>query len=216
MVNVESTPDSELDLQVTPDSESLETSQTSQGAEGENEDSKLSLEQDEPKADKLSSAEENAQRQVDHWLLEVTSGRKKLEDAPGWVQKRMAPHLDGTATDTAEIVRKELEKQQEDAEFKSLQASIPQLTPSQAQELQERYKILRPAGKVAALKASLEAMGLNSKLKEAEQRGIAKGKVSLPRSGQPAVRKSEPTVEGVPVSVIQSKKAWKDLLASQQ
>lgn len=216
MVNVESTPDSELDLQVTPDSESLETSQTSQGAEGENEDSKLNLETDEPKADKLSSAEENAQRQVDHWLLEVTSGRKKLEDAPGWVQKRMTPHLDGTTTDTAEIVRKELERQQEDAEFKSLQASIPQLTAAQAQELQERYKTLRPAGKVAALKASLEAMGLNSKLKEAEQRGIAKGKVSLPRSGQPAVKKSEPTVDGVPVSVIQNNKAWRDLLASQQ
>lgn len=206
----ETTLDSELEL-VTTDSESIDSPQTTDG-EGEAEDSQLNLETDESKADNASSAEQNAQRQVDHWLSEVSSGKKKLEDAPGWVQKRMSPILEGKTPNLEEAVQNALAKEREDETFKELQAQIPALTAEQAKELQERYKTLRPAGKVAALKASLDAMGLNSKLKEAEQRGIAKGRVSLPRSGQPSVKKSEPMIDGVSQSTIQDNKAWNQLM----
>lgn len=210
MLNEENTKDSELDLQVTTDGESLESSQTTDG-EGENGDSSLILE-DEPKVEKLSPAEENAQRQVDHWLLEVTAGRKKFEDAPTWVQKRMSPKLEATQ-DIESVVQNALAKEREDQEFKELQSSIPALTEAQAKELQERYRLLKPAGKVVALRNALDAMGLSSKLKEAEQRGIAKGKVSLPRSGQPSVKKSEPVIEGtnIPLNVVQDNKAFRKL-----
>lgn len=216
MVNEESTLDSELDLQVTPDSESLETSQTTPEGEGEIEDSQLNLETDEPKADKATLAEQNAQRQVDHWLSEVSSGRKKFEDAPQWVQKRMSPALEGKTPNLEQAVQSALAKEREEESFKELQSQIPALTAEQAKELQERYKILRPAGKVAALKASLDAMGLGSKLKEAEQRGVAKGRVSLPKSGQPSVKKSEQTIDGVPTSVITNNAAWNKMVKDRQ
>ena len=210
MVNEESTLDSELQLEVTPDSESLETSQGSSNAEGEIEDSQLNLETDEPKADKANLVEENAKKQVEHWLVEVTAGRKSIEDAPGWVQKRMTAKLEAEPQKISvqDEVQKSLEAERETAEFKSIQDSIPQLTATQAKELQERFKQLRPAGKVIALRTALEAMGLSSKSKEAEQRRIAKGNMSLPRSGQSSVRKSEQTVDGVPLSTITSDAEW--------
>jgi len=217
MLNEESTQDSELHLEVTPDSESLESSQTTLDGEGEIEDARLNLDsENEQKADKQTLADENAKRQVDHWQQEVNAGRKDLKDAPAWVQKRIAALKEGSEAqnDTEQVVRRVLEKEREDAEFKDLQGQIPALTAAQAKELQERYKVLRPAGKVAALKACLDAMGLSQKLKEAEQRGIAKGKMSLPKSGQPSVKRSESTVAGVPVSTIQNNAAWENFVKS--
>jgi hypothetical protein len=214
MLNDDSTQNSELDLKVTADSESLDSSQTSQGTEGENEDSQLNLEEGQSKVDKLSTAETQGNKQADHWLAEVRSGRKQLEDAPDWVQKKILPDLEGSTSDPKELVRQVLEEERQDAQFKDLQATIPELTSTQANELKERYKLLRPAGKYAALKASLDAMGINSQLQEAEQRGIAKGKVSFPSSGQPSVKNSESTIAGVPVSVIKSNAAFDKFIKS--
>lgn len=216
MLNDENTQDSEsLELEITADSESLESSQTTDDGEGEIGDSSLNLETSEPKVDKLTPAEENAQRQVDHWLLEVSSGRKKFEDAPGWVQKRMSPALEGKTPDIEQVVQSALEKERENQRFKELQATIPALTPSEAKELQERFNLLRPAGKVVALQNALDAMGLGSRLKQAEQRGIAKGRMSLPRSGQPSVKKSEQSIDGVPLKVITNDAEWNKMVKSQ-
>lgn len=211
MLNEADTEDGKLELQVTPSGESLESSQTTDG-EGENGDSSLNLEIEEPKVEKLSTAEENAERQVEHWLLEVSSGKKKLEEAPTWVQKRMASRLEGKTPDIEQAVQNALAKEREDQTFKELQAQIPALTEDQAKELQERFKSLRPAGKVVALQNALDAMGLSSKLKDAEMRGIAKGKVSLPRSGQPSVKKSEQSIDGIPLSTISDNAAWNKMM----
>ena len=205
----------ELHLEVTAEGESVDDTQTTENGEGES-DTVVNLETDDKKVEKLSPAEEQARKQVETWFEHVTSGAKKLEDAPTWVQKKLNARLEQSGPSTEEIVRKALAEQQEDAEFKALQAEIPSLTPAQAKELQDRYKSLRPAGKVVALKTSLEAMGLNSKLKEAEQRGIAKGKMSLPRSGQPSVRKSEEMIDGVPMSTITNNKSWNQLMKNRQ
>lgn len=212
MVN-DTTLDSELDLQVTDDSESVETSQDSQDAEGEIEGSKLNLETSESKVDKLSTAEENAVKQVEHWMLEVTSGRKALEDAPAWVQKRMLPKLEGAQVKEEDIVLKVSKQIQEDADFNAEKATLPTMTPGQAEEFKRRYAELRPAGRLAAIRAVKDAMGLSSKVKEAEQRGIAKGRMSLPRSGQPSVKKSEQTIAGVPVSTITNDAEWRKMLS---
>lgn len=215
MVNEESTLDSELGLQVTDNSESLETSQDSGNTEGEIEGSKLNLETSESKVDKLSPAEENAIRQVEHWMLEVTSGRKTVEDAPTWVQKRLTAKLEATQTVSEdEIVQKVSKQVQENAEFDAEKASLPAMTPEQAEEFKKQYAILRPAGRLAALRAVKAMMGFGSKVKEAEQRGIAKGKTSLPRSGQPSVKKPENAIDGVPTSVITNDKEWKKMLKS--
>ncbi len=207
----------ELQLEVTPQDESVDDTQTTPGGEGES-DAVLDLETVERKVDKLTPAEEQAKLQEDAWMLKVTSGKASVEDAPKWLQARLNAKLEATgkAPETEEVVRKVLEKEREDAEFKELQAQIPTLTAKQAAELTERYKTLRPAGKVAALRATLDAMGLSQKLKDAEARGLAKGKMSLPRSGQPSVKKSEQLVGGVPADVIADDKKWNEMIRQGQ
>lgn len=214
MSNAQDTDADELQLEVTAEAESAVDSQNSQEAEGEH-DAVINLEKDDQKVDKLSPAQEQAQRQEEAWLLKVTSGKANVEDAPKWLQARLNSKLEATdeTPDIEAVVQRSLAKEREDAEFKDLQSQIPALTQSQADELQERYKALRPAGRVAALRATLDAMGLSSKLKEAEARGIAKGKMSLPRSGQPAVKKSDNLIGGVPEDVINDDKKWAEYVA---
>lgn len=202
----------ELDLEVITEDESAEDTQYIQEDEGESEE--LNLETEEAQVDKLSPAEENARKQEEAWLNKVISGNAAVEDAPKWLQGRLNKRLDAVekAPDTEEVVRKVLEKEREDAEFQERKSQIPKLTPAQAKEFTERYNQLRPAGKLAALNTVIELMGLSQKMREAEQRGIAKGRMSLPRSGQPAVRKSDQVVGGVPMDVIQDDKKWNEMI----
>ena len=210
----------ELDLIVddaTAKDESVDDTQdTLLEGEGES-DTVLDLEKEsEQTVDKLSPAEEQAQRQEDAWMLKVTSGKAKVEDAPSWLQGRLNNKLDVVAKtpDTEAVIRKVLDKERSDATFKELQSTIPKLTTAQANELKERYKALRPAGKVAALQASLDAMGLSQDLSESEERRIAKGNMSLPRSGQPSVRNSvQPkSIGGVPADTITDDAKWNEMI----
>lgn len=203
----------ELELQVIEDGESVVDPQATPDGEGEV-TTVLDLEVSEPKADKLTPAQEQAERQVEAWLQKVTSGAAKIEDAPGWVQKRLntALELEAKQPEIEEVVRKTLERERANAEFKELQAQIPPLTPAQASELKERFNALKSPGKEAlVLRTLLDAMGLSQKVKEAEQRGIAKGRLSLPPSGQPAGRKAEQRIiGGVPEDVINDDKKWNE------
>ena len=207
------TADDELQLEVIPEAESDVDTQTSENAEGESADVSVNL-QDNAKVDKLSPAEENAKRQEETWLNKVISGKSKVEEAPQWLQSRLNARLEATAElpKTEDVVKQLLQKERKTQEFNDLQRQIPPLTKEQAKELTDRYNQLKGADNVAALKTVLDAMGLSQKLKEAEQRGMAKGRISLPRSGQPAVRKSEQTVGNVPLDVIHDEKKWNQMI----
>lgn len=204
----------ELQLEVIPDSESADGPQDTQG-EGEAEE-QVQLEIDGPQADKLSPAEENAKRQEEVWLNKVISGKAQVEDAPKWLHGKLNARLDTAAKvpETEEVVRKVLEKEREAQEFKDIQGQIPKLTPAQAKELQDKFAELKPLGKAKALRTALDLMGLSSKVKEAEMRGVAKGRMSLPQSGQPQVRKSTQAVGGVPLDVIHDDKKWNEMIRS--
>lgn len=197
--------DGELDLKVTTEDESVDDTQDT-GDNGEGESGTVL--EDEQQVEKLSPAEENRKKQLEVWSANVASGAKKLEDAPSWVQKELTKPSAVSGDELELKIAKVLAKQQEDLEFKELQSKIPALSPVQAQELRERYRALNGAGKVAALRAAMDAMGLSEKVKEAEERGIAKGRMSLPKSGQPVVRKSEQSVAGVPLNVITNNAEW--------
>ena len=214
MPNGQDTTEDELQLEVISETESAEDTQATENGEGESEtEVELNLETDESKVDKLSPAEENAKRQEEAWLGKVTSGKANVEDAPGWLQKRLNARLEATdkVPETEEVVKKVLTQEREAAEFKAEQASIPKLTALQAQELKSKFAELKPLGNVKALRLAKELLGLSSKVKEAEERGIAKGRMSLPRSGQPSVKKSG-QVGGVPLDVIHDEKKWNDLV----
>ena len=207
--------DDELDIPVIPDAESGVDAQLTGEGEGESTDSSVDLEEKDAKVDsKPSPAEENARRQEEAWLSKVVEGKSKVEDAPAWLQKRLNARLDNVkeAPKTEDVVKQILEKERKSLEFKDLQKQIPPLTKEQAAELKERYSQLKGADNVAALRTVLDAMGLSKKLKEAEARGVAKGKIALPRSGQPAVRKSEQAVGNVPLDVIHDEKKWRQMI----
>lgn len=203
----------ELQLEVTSEAETVEDTQDTNG-EGESEDTQVQLETGESEVDKLTPAEENAKRQEEAWLSKVISGKAQVEDAPKWLHGRLEARLEATnkVPETEEVVKQVLEREKEAQEFKSLQGQIPKLTAAQAKELQDRFNALKPAGKVVALKAALDAMGLSQKIKEAEQRGVAKGRMSLPQSGQPPVRKPEKVVGGVPLDIVHDDRKWNEMI----
>lgn len=215
MPNDQDTEADELQIEVIAEDKSVEDTQTTENSEGESEDTKVNLETETPKVDKPSPAVEQAQRQEDAWASKILAGKGKVEDAPQWLQKRLNTRLEamGEAPQTEEVIEKILAKKEEDREFKALEATIPPLTKSQAEELTKRYNSLKSSGKVVALQATLDAMGLSHKIKEAEQRGVAKGRTSLPKPGQSVVRKSEQAnVGGVPMNIIQSEKEWNEMI----
>lgn len=215
MPNQDQVSDELGDIQVIEDTESaVDDNVTEEKENSEQSSQELHLEEDATTDSKLSPAEISAKQQEDSWLAKVIAGKSTVEQAPKWLQSKINSRLEviGNAPKTEEIVKQALEKERKVQEFKDLQKQIPPLTPTQAKELKQRYSQLKGADNVAALKTVLEAMGLTPKPKEIEAREIAKGKITLPRSGQPAVRKSETKVGNVPLDVIQDEKKWKQFI----
>ncbi len=214
MFNGQDTEGNELNLDVIPEAESDENTQDSGNTEGEFTEETLQLETEVEKVDKLSPQEANAKAQEEAWLTKVTSGKADVEDAPTWLQKRLNARLKATnnVPETEEVVKKVLAQEREAQEFKDLQKQIPRLTADQAKQLNDKFAEYKPLGNVKALATALEILGLSSKMKEAEARGIAKGRVSFPASGQSSVRKSSQSVGGVPLDTIHSDKAWNEMI----
>jgi hypothetical protein len=218
MPNAQDTEGDELHLEVIPEAESDVDRQTTSDGEGGDVETTVKLEEDDgPAAKKPTPNEESAKRQEESWLANVIAGKKKVEDAPKWLQPKISSRLEtiGNAPKTEEIVKQAIAKERKSLEFKDLQKQIPPLTREQAKELTDRYNALKGADNVSALRTVLDAMGLSQKIKEAEARGVAKGKISLPRSGQPAVRKQESElVGGVPKDVIHDEQKWRKMIQS--
>jgi hypothetical protein len=214
----EDTTGDELQLEVIPDTEPSADTQTTVTGEEESEEVQANLETEEPKVDKATPAEENAKRQEEAWLGKVVSGKAEVEDAPKWLQGRLNTRLEtiNKIPETEEVVKKVLTQEREAQEFTDLQKQIPKLTPLQARELQDRFAELKPLGKSKALRTALDLMGLSQKIKDAETRGVAKGRMSLPKSGQPSVRKSDQVVGGVPLEVINDDKQWNEMIRKGQ
>jgi len=213
MFNEQATDGNELQLEVIPEAESDGNTQDSGDAEGELTE-EIRLETGEKEV-KLSPQEENAKRQEDVWLNKVISGKAQVEEAPSWLQKRLTARLEATGQvpETAEVVKKILTQEREAQEFQDLQKQIPPLTAGQAKELQEKFAKYKPLGNTEALRTALDLMGLSSKVKEAEARGIAKGRLTFPKSGQPSVKRSgQATAGGVPLDVIQDDKKWSEMI----
>jgi hypothetical protein len=206
----------ELQLEVIPDSESTVDNDDTQ--EGEQSSQELNLEKDSTADSKLSPAEKSAKEQEDSWLAKVIAGKSKVDEAPQWLQSKLNARMEvlSAPKQTEDIVKQALANERKAQEFSDLQKQIPPLSKAQAEELKSRYNQLKGADNVVALKTVLDAMGLSPKLKEAEARSIAKGKIALPRSGQPAVRKSDTLVGGVPKSVIHNEKEWNKMIRSGQ
>lgn len=204
----------ELHLEVIPETESDEDTQATESFDGEGESKEeLNLATDE-KGSKPTPAEENAKRQEEAWLNKVISGKANVEDAPKWLHGRLNARLEATTKvpDTEEVVKKVLNQERENAEYKALQQQIPPLTERQATELREKVARFKPLGKTEALRTAMDLMGLSDKIREAEARGVAKGRTSIPVSGFPSVKKSGKVVGGVPLEVVLDDRAWNQMI----
>lgn len=203
----------ELDIQVTPETESADDTQNSGSAESESTE-ELNLETETVETDKVTPQEANAKAQEEAWLGKIIAGKVEVEDAPNWLQKRLTNRLEATSKtpETEEVVKKVLAQEREAQEFKTLQKQIPPLSSAQAKELTARFAELKPLGNVKALETALKLMGLDSKVREAEARGIAKGRVSFPASGLSSVRKAGEIKGGVPVDIINDDKKWNEMI----
>ena len=115
----------ELQLEVIPEAESNTGSQDTNG-EGETETVIL----DDTQSNKLTPAQENAKRQEETYLNRI-SGEEinpktdlpyEIEDAPKWLQPKLMEHFNavGKVPETEEVVKKVLEQERENAQFKEI------------------------------------------------------------------------------------------------
>ena len=218
MPNQQDTETDKLQLEVIAEDESEIDAQNTDG-EGESSDTSVNLNDNATAEKKLSPAEESAKKQEDSWLAKVIAGKSKVEEAPQWLQSKLNARLEviSAPQQTEEIVKQAMANERKAQEFQARQKQIPPLTKAQAKEFTDRFNQLKGADSLAALNTVIDAMGLSSKLKEAEARGIAKGKVSLPRSGQSAVRKSESEIiGGVSKDIIHDEKKWNKMIREGQ
>lgn len=211
MPNVQDIEVDELDL-VIDENESVEDTQHTDG-EGESEDAELNL-NDDTQVDKLTPAQQNAKRQEEAWLNKVVTGAAEVSEAPKWLHNRLNTRLETLeeAPQTEDVVRKVLNQELQAQEFKTLQSQIPKLSSLQAKELQDRFSELKPLGNVKALRTALDLMGLSQKVTDAEKRGIAKGRQSLPKSGHPSIKESSKAVGGVPMDIVSDNAKWNDMI----
>lgn len=140
----------------------------------------------------MTPAEKSAQDQENRWYADIIAGKRSIEDLKAanlaWLVPRVEKRLGALekTPDIEEIVTKKLQEQQEEAEFKKLQSSIPKLSKPSADALKREYVDMVKAGanRVTALKAALRLTGINSEKTESAPlppvgKTSAKGKLDM-------------------------------------
>lgn len=199
MIDEKNTVDSELNL-TTDDNESQAVDADTTSEQVEQVESSIDLEKEEVNtteqstANATAKAEIEAQKQEDAWYANILSGKKSLDDLKTmpWLFTRVQSRLNAVqkTPDIERIVEQKLKEKEEDMKFNNLQSQLPKMSNEQASKLKELYSKYRPLGKFTALETAVNLLGLSTKIQEAEKRGIAKARMSLP-SNSGTVKKAE-------------------------
>lgn len=173
---------------------------------------KIIEEEEIKQTEKLTPAEISAKQQEDAWYGKIISGKSDIDKAPKWLQTRLGKRLkiSEKTDDIEKLVEQKFVEQTENQKFDELKRQIPKLTLEQAETLKTKYRELRPLGKYKALSTSLELMGIDKKFQEAEARGVAKARMSLPPSGQTASKSKESLID-----IARDEKKWQEFVKSQ-
>jgi hypothetical protein len=215
MPNGSDTERDELEIDTLEDESDVDTQDTShEEGEGEFQESDLddsleseedtSVPQQKPQASDAALAQENA------WYSKIVTGKTSLEDPrlPSWLRPKLEKRLGVSEPPKQENIKKIIE---EEIRFTDLKKSIPKLTKKQAEELKAKYAEFKPLGKVKALETAIELLGLSKRMQEAERRGLAKGRMSLPPSGQPSEKNQDDIL-----ALAKDPKKWKAFIKGQK
>lgn len=159
---------------------------------------------------KPTPAEISAQNQLEAWHAKILAGKADITAAPTWMQPKLMEKLQvkEKEPEIEKLIEEKLQKEREEIQFKNMVEALPELPREKAEELKSHFKELRPLGKVKALELAKKLAGLDEELREAEERGIARGRMSLPASGQPA-----PKPKNV-LDIAKDQKAWEQFRKS--
>lgn len=131
------------------------------------------------------------QKQIDHWVDEITSGRKSLDDLPAdkaWLKPGINQGLQvlNKEPDIDKIVEQKLAQKEAQNEFKGLQRLIQSMSLSKDKReiLNEEYNENLSLGLAdnIALKKAMKAAGISSD-REDQERSILRQRMALPAQG---------------------------------
>jgi len=219
----QTTDGSELEI-VTTDAEPEKTTRTTakDGAEGEKSELSLPEESDNTQVAKQNSPDEvKAKQQEDSFFKRIVDNEIDITKVPKWLQPRVQSRLDAISksddlhTVARQVAQEEIDKRNEDAEFKRLKADLPEMSKEDAKAFTDKYKSLLKLGRVQALKETMERFGYDKNSQEDARMNNARSRMSLPQVGQPRAKGRESMVGGVPRSVVQNQKEWKQFVQSQ-
>lgn len=214
---IQDTGGSELEI-VTTDAEPEKNTQTTTekvGAEGEKQE--LSLPEGSTQVAKTPSADEvKAKQQEESFFKRVVDNEIDMSKVPKWLQPRVQSRLDAiTKTDdlhtvARQVAQEEIDKRNQDAEFKRLKADLPTMSKEQAQAFTEEYKSMLALGKVAALQKTMRMFGYDKESMEDTRMNVSRSRMSLPQVGQPRAKGKESLVD-----IAKDEKKWKAFVRSQ-
>ena len=218
----QTTDGSELEI-VTTDAEPEKTTRTTAtGAEGEKSELSLPEESDNTQVAKQSSPDEvKAKQQEDSFFKRIVDNEIDITKVPKWLQPRVQSRLDTISksddlhTVARQVAQEEIDKRNEDADFKRLKADLPEMSKEDAKAFTEEYKSLLKLGKVTALQKTMKMFGYDKNSQEDARMNNARSRMSLPQVGQSRAKGKESMVGGVPRSVVQNQKEWKQFVQSQ-
>lgn len=215
---IQDTEDAELSL-VTVNAESEKDTQTTaeeKGTEGENRELSVDDESTTQVAKPNSQADERAKAQEATWYNKIIDGKAEISEAPKWLQGRLQARFDAMnklpdlEKVASEVAKKEIERQRENAEFDALQKSLPSMGAEEFKLLNQRFQEFKGLGKVKALRTAMELCGLTPDAQEERRIEMAKGRMSLPPSGQSRTKGKNSLID-----IAKDQKQWKAFVRSQ-
>ncbi len=158
-----------------------------------------------PKEEKKpsNSAEVQTQKNVDHWINEINSGRKSLSDLPAdkqWIKARIEKglQLKEKEPDIDRLIDERMAKKEADKRYALMKANIKsmKLKGEQLAKIQARQDqlISRGVPKDEALEIASEAAGISMDQEE-QDRMILRQRMALPHQGTGKINDSNPSPE---------------------
>lgn len=161
--------------------------------------------QTEPSEKKEKAADTAAiqtQKNVDHWVNEITSGRKSLTDLPTdkqWLKTHIEAKLGAIQKEPEidKLIDERLNRKEEERNYKTLRSSLQsmKLTGEQKDTVKTEFKDLRESGltEFKALEKAMKMAGIPMDQEE-QDRLILRQRMSVPRQGTGRVKDSNPKI----------------------
>lgn len=154
------------------------------------------------KEKKADIAAIQTQKNVDHWVNEITSGRKSLDDLPAdkqWLKVKIETQL-GLIQKEPEIdklIDQRLQRKEEERAYKTLLSNLRsmKLTGDQKDTIKTEFADLKASGlsDLKALEKTMKIAGIPMD-QEAQDRMILRQRMAVPHQGTGKIKDSTPQI----------------------